>query len=123
MGTWGEGNFENDGALDFVGGLIDELVEKINECFADEDLAALDEDGEAVIVPGVHVISVLNEQCHAAPPKLDIIIGWRDKYLAIFDEQIGGLDPVKGFEQKRRAIIEATFSKLEEQSRRFWGES
>lgn len=120
MGTWAEGNFDNDGALDFVGGLIDDITAKIDECFADEEASRLDEEGEAVIVPGVHIISMLSENCKAAPPQTAVVAKWKSQFMAIFDEQIGELEPAEGYEQKRRAVIEATFSKLEEQSRQFW---
>ncbi|RYX81276.1 DUF4259 domain-containing protein [bacterium] len=119
MGTWGEGNFDNDGALDYVGGLINQLMDKINACFAEGDVY-LDEEGEEIIIPSVHIISLLSEECKAAPPKPDSVVEWRDKYLTLFDEQIGGLDPAGDFAQKRREVIEATFDKLITRSRSFW---
>jgi len=67
IGTWGSGNFESDGALDFVGELSNQLVEKIETYFSD-NRANLDEEGEAVVMPSVQILSILHEKCDAAPP-------------------------------------------------------
>ncbi len=93
MGTWGAGTFEDDGALDYLGGVIDSLVERIEEILADEEWSMLDEEGEAVLVPSVHIISVLVEHCGGALPKAAQVLKWRKKYLKIFNEEIGGLAP------------------------------
>jgi uncharacterized protein DUF4259 len=120
MGTWAEGNFENDGALDYVGELIDSLSARVEEILADEERSLLDEEGEAVLVPSVEIISILCERCKAAPPKEKTVKQWHKRYLQLFDEQIGDLDPEGGFEAARRQVIENTFKKLEDQARRFW---
>ena len=120
MGTWAAGNFDSDGALDYVGSIIDDLAARIDGVFADEGAAYLDEDAEAVIMPSVDILSVLHEHCHAAPPKTAVVTDWKTRYLALFDEQIGGLDPDGDYAAERRTVIEATFSKLENQARAFW---
>ena len=122
MGTWAAGNFDNDGALDYVGEVMDGLVARIEGVFAEEGAADLDEYGEAVIMPSVHIISLLHEHCHAAPPKPAVVAGWKSRYLAIFDEQIDDLEPAGDFASERRAVIENTFTKLETQARTFWRE-
>ena len=122
MGTWAAGNFDSDGALDYVGSVIDRLVARINETFADEDMARLDEDGEAVIVPSVEIICLLHENCKAAQPRPSIVSSWKTRYLAIFDEQIGELDPAEGYAAERRGVIDTTFTRLETQARAFWRE-
>jgi hypothetical protein len=120
MGTWGAGNFQDDGALDYVGGVIDSFVARVEEILADEERSLLDEEGEAVLVPSVHLISVIVEASGAAPPKPAQVQKWRKKYLNIFDEEIGDLEPDGGFEAERRQVIEDTFAKLEQQARKFW---
>lgn len=120
MGTWGSGNFENDGALDYVGSIIDELSARIETCLADEESVALDEEGEAVVVPSVQIIALLCEHCKAAPPEADVVARWKEEYLAVFDEQIDHLDPVVGFKERRREVILATFDHLEKEATNFW---
>jgi hypothetical protein len=120
MGTWAGGNFQNDGALDYLGGIIDGLVARVEEILADKDRALLDEEGESVLMPSVHIIALLSEQCGGAPPKPAQVQKWRKKYLAIFDEQIEGLAPQGSFEADRRKVIADTFSQLEQRAKKFW---
>lgn len=120
MGTWGVGNFESDGALDYMGETIDAFVARIEECLEDEERSRLDEDGESVIVSTVAILSVLYEHCRAPAPEPDVVEQWKEQYLAIFDDQIDGLDPAEGYKEERREVIEETFDKLIGQARKFW---
>ncbi len=122
MGTWGTGNFDSDGALDFVAELTNQLVGRIEQCFA-EGRANLDEDGEDVIVPSVQILSILHEHCDAAPPEVEMVSTWKQRYLLIYDEQIDALDPQPGYKVERRRIIEETFDTLEKQARDFWSDA
>ena len=132
MGTWAAGNFDSDGALDYVGSVIDRLVARINETFGDEDMARLDEDGEAdrpgrregVVEGGDRAVRPRHhgDACKAAPPRPSIVSSWKTRYLAIFDEQIGELDPAEGYAAERRGVIDTTFTRLEMQARSFWRE-
>ena len=119
MGTWGSGNFQSDGALDFVGDLIDQLANTAQTCF-DEENAQLDEGGESELVPSVAIITFLSQNCGAAPPKPDVIANWRRKYLAIFDDQIDRLADDDNYKAERRAVIDKTFGDLIELSSQFW---
>ena len=119
MGTWAEGNFDNDGALDYVGDLTDELAQKIENCFENET-ASLDEDGESILMPSIEILAILHEQCHSAPPKPDQIQNWKARYLDIFEEEIDGLDPDGEFKIKRRKVIDDTFDRLLRASKTFW---
>jgi hypothetical protein len=122
VGTWGSGNVENDGAGDYAGGIIGQLEATIEDCLADEDRAALDEDGEAIPMPSVDLIAVICEHCREASPAVDVVQRWRDSYLRIFDEQVDGLDPAPKFKQERRQVIVDTFARLEQYAQWFWGD-
>ena len=122
MGTWGTGNFDSDDALDFVFELTTQLVEKIELYFA-KGATSLVEDGEAVIMPSVQILSILREHCEAAPPEVEVVNTWKQRYLLIYDEQIDALDPQPGYKAERRKIIEETFDTLEKQARDFWSDS
>lgn len=119
MGTWAEGNFDSDGALDFVGDLMDQLTNIVKTCF-DEGNADLDEGGESELMPSVAIIKLLAEQCGAAPPKPDVIQSWHEQYLQIYDEQIDDLDPDAEYKIERRKVIDATFIGLIGLSQQFW---
>jgi hypothetical protein len=116
VGTWGAGNFDNDSALDYMGEVEEFLINRIEEILADEDRCALDEDGEGVLMPTLNIMSVLHEHCRLGLPERETVLRWKAQYLFVFDEQIDGFDPKPGHREARRAIIEATFLKLEAQA-------
>lgn len=118
MGTWAAGNFSNDGSLDYVGELIDQLTNAVAGCL--DDGADLDEGGESELMPSVAIIKILSEQCGAAPPKPDVIKDWRSRYLAIYDDQIDNLDPDSDYKIERRKVIDETFSNLLALAQKFW---
>jgi hypothetical protein len=120
MGTWGTGNFQNDGALDHVGDLVDNLAGQIDEILAGDNDADADESGESVLMPNVAIIAVLCDACHAAPPKPAKIIEWRKRYLAAFDRSMPGLDSRGDFTKPRREVVEQTFDRLLAGAREFW---
>ena len=99
--------------------MIDQLTNTVVACFNNNN-ADLDEGGESEVMPSVALIKVLSEHCGAAPPKPDVIEGWRSKYLAISDDQIDGLDPKPGYKAKRRKVIDDTFTDLIERAVKFW---
>ena len=112
MTTWGPGNFQNDDVLEYVYDIANGMKKVIEDCLADEKRASLDEDGEAVLMPSVVILSVLCEHCKAAPPEEKIVREWQEKYLRIYDEQIDGFEPQRAYKIERRKVIEETFEKL-----------
>jgi len=113
MGTWGEGNFDNDGALDYMAEITTRLVKTIEETLKDKVMAGLDEDGEAKLVPSLDILTTLRENYqHIVLPEAGKIESWKSEYLKIYDEQIDDVALVQGYKEQRRATIEATFDKL-----------
>jgi Domain of unknown function (DUF4259) len=113
MGTWGTGNFDSDGASDFIFEQIDRFVALINEIFADEEYRfRLDEDAEAELMPSVEILILLCEHCSGVLPEGLDISAWKQRYLEMYDAQADGLAPVPGFKEERRAVIEKTFDRL-----------
>lgn len=120
MGTWAEGNFDNDGSLDYLAGLNHQLTTAIEEVLADQMRVRLDEDGEAILMPSVEILALLCERYNAAPPKETTVQQWRKKYLQVFDKQIDGLQPKADFKTRRRRVIDHTFEWLEGLARSYW---
>jgi len=113
MGTWGAGNFDSDGASDFIFEQIDRYVALINEIFADEESRfRLDEDAETELMPSVEILLLMCEHCNGVLPKGLDISAWKQRYLEMYDAQIDGLEPVVGFKEERRAVIEQAFDRL-----------
>jgi hypothetical protein len=122
MGAWGPGNFENDGALGYLGDLSKGLIARVNECFADEDQSSLDLGGESILVPNVEILTLLCEHYSGVPPDESLVAQWRERYLRIYDEQIDDLEPRGDFKDQRRAVIEQTFERLARVARQ-WAEA
>jgi hypothetical protein len=112
MGTWGADNFASDMALDFINEQVDHYVGVMEEIFGDEGRFRLDEDAEGMLMPSVEILILLCEQCHGVLSEGVDVAGWKARYLAMYDDQIDGLDPALDFKQERRAVIAATFDKL-----------
>jgi hypothetical protein len=120
MGTWGEQNFDNDGARDYLSMLTAKLVATITEIVADEERLALDEDGETMLMPSVEVLALLCERYNAVPPKLATVRCWEKKYLQMFDREIDTLHPRGDYKTARRKVIENTFRWLEGLAESYW---
>jgi hypothetical protein len=113
MATWGAGNFDSDGAFDFIFEQIERYVALINEIFADEEYRfLLDEDAETELMPSVEILILLCERCNNVLPEGLKVDAWKQRYLAMYDAQIDDLAPVPGFKEERRAVIERTFDRL-----------
>jgi hypothetical protein len=117
MGTWGPGNFENDAALDFIDEEIDRHVREIEAIFADEQRFLLDEDAEGGLIPRVVLLTLLCQQCGGVLEDATDVAVWKERYLAMYDEQIDGLEPDEAYKTQRRAVIADTFDRLIELKR------
>ena len=119
MGTWSADNFGNDGALDYLGDIINGIEKNIEDIFSSGTAADPEECGESELVPGIVIISLLCEHCNGVPPEVDKVKQWRGRYLLRFDKQMPELGASNDFINERRKIIEETFDILIKQSEDF----
>ncbi len=119
MGTWNVGNFDNDEALDYVCELMEQLQGRVNQWFANAE-PDIGDGGEGVVVPTVAIMHLLTENCNAAPPKHSQVTKWAERYLELYEAQIGDLSADEEFRKKRKQAIEATFNRLLETSKAYW---
>ena len=122
MGAWGEGNFENDAALDYLGDLIDELVDEVEELF-DSDEAYTHRGGEGMLIPIIEVMNTLCTHLDATPPEPARVQQWARQYLAYFDREghSGWLDPNEL--RRRRNNIKGAFDQLTSHAKSYYEES
>ncbi len=114
MGRWGPTAFDDDSALDYLAEFMDRLAEMNEEILADSERFALDEDGSAIFMPNVDLLCIICEQLPVAgPPEPQVVRRWRERYLAMFDDRIEGLQPREGFAAEYRTTIEQSFARLE----------
>src|ERR671938_1693382 len=113
MSRISEDNFGNPGARSYLEMLTAKLVATVTEVLADPERAALDEDGESLLMPSVEVLALLCERYDAPPPRPATVRGWREKYLGVYDREVGRLKRPAEFKTARRKVIEQTFRWLE----------
>jgi hypothetical protein len=105
MGSWGPGNFENDSALDMVGGVLDVATAEI-EAFRASDRVGVEDLDPVVACVAIHV--ALHARCGANRPDADVARAVRDKVLRIYDDKIDLLRPKPEYKAARRAVLVET---------------
>ncbi|MGH9678068.1 MAG: hypothetical protein ACRD36_13270, partial [Candidatus Acidiferrum sp.] len=113
MPSWGDDNFSNDGAREYLELRAAQLVATISEIVANKQRMRPNEDGEGMLMPSVELLALLCERYGAVPPHLAIIRQWSDKYLNAFDKADTIAEPTPGFRVARRKVIQKTFRWLE----------
>jgi hypothetical protein len=118
--AWDVGNFDNDGAMDFLSMQTMQLTATITAVAADEMRLELDEDGETLFMPSVELLALLCERYNAEPPRPAVVRQWHEKYLEVYDRGIDALKTSSEFKVDRRKAIEKTFRWLESLAESFW---
>ncbi|HVT79286.1 MAG TPA: DUF4259 domain-containing protein [Phycisphaerae bacterium] len=101
MGTWAEGNFDNDTALDLVGDIAQSATDEMTPPDAVEDVD--------LVMAAVAIRKVLVEHCNAPRPEPSQLKKLKAQVLAIYDEEIDGLEPEPQYKIARRKVIAQTF--------------
>jgi hypothetical protein len=122
MAIRGVGNFDNDGARDYLKMLTTQLVATVGNVAADPERLELDEDGETLFMPSLEILALLCERYAAEPPRPTTVRQWREKYLAVFDRDVDRLRPSPAFKRGRRKAIEQTFGWMLGLAESYWAE-
>jgi hypothetical protein len=121
MGVWGAGNFDGDLPRDFLADLVfrwEQLIEVLLSGDTPEEAAPYRSElrldsCEACVMPTVEVIIVVAERLEPDYlPSPETVERWRSQYLDLFDREARRWGAIPGHEAERRAVIEATFSRL-----------
>ena len=117
MGTWNTGNFDCDGAHDYLRDVFQKpLVDRIKSIIGDPVAVRLDEQGEDVLMPSIDLLALLYETYGGTLPEVATVRRWRDKYLAGYDGYVDQLSPSPGYKEERRRVIGQAFARLERAS-------
>lgn len=108
MGFWGPGNFNNDGALDYLLELEEQFRTAIEEGLTDPMVV-----GQCISLPTIEIWLALQEKGILSVPGLKTIHRWRDRFLTVYDEEIDGYTPEPEYKVQRRTVIVDTFARLE----------
>ena len=120
--AWDVGNFDNDGAMDFLSMQTMQLTATITAVAGDEARLEMDEDGETLFMPSVELLALLCERYNAEPPRPALVRQWHEKYLEVYDRGTDALNTSPEFKVDRRKAIEKTFRWLESLAESFWDE-
>ena len=107
MGTWAAGPFSNDAALDFVGDVIDRLMQPVHAFLADPQI----DDGFDEAFAAIALLNQVMRLTSSRPwHEGQVVQGGpiRDAMLRCFDEQIDGLAPKPAFKIEQRAALVST---------------
>ncbi|MFB7470667.1 DUF4259 domain-containing protein [Kitasatospora sp. NPDC056184] len=121
MGTWGSGNFESDTALDHLSIVIDRLVTEVAQAMAGDPVELEPDEYWGVAVPcNLELLYTLVQSGHSAHhlPEAHVITQWKAAFMAVWERTIDGLEPVPGFKEERRSVLNRTFDQLAEASAR-----
>ena len=108
MGSWGPGVFQNDHALDWFSIAVSNLGAELEKALDIADADWTDIEGPLVYV---HLLAVLAEQSPLMSLKASTVVGWRKRYVDIYDSsraEEGLAEPG----DERRAVIATTFEVL-----------
>ncbi len=123
MGAWGEDIFENDGALDCLGDVIDSFVESIDEWFERGLKESGDYDNiyEENIGPLVFMLEKLCKYCPAYPPVPSKVNEWRSIFFSVYDKHA-----TEGWGEEsaehRKKLFDKEFTNLLEVSIKYHGD-
>lgn len=119
MGTWGAGNFDSDTAADHLGDLVGRLTAEVTEAMAGDPVGLEPDEYWGVTVPcNLELLLVLARQgwVGVTLPPPEVIRAWQEKFLAIWEATIDGLEPKPAYKAERRAVLNETFERLAEAS-------
>lgn len=111
MGTWGPGNFDDDSALSYVGGLCRSIEAEIEEaaCSPRTDISHF----LNYVMPRLAVLTVLVDEIVEYGPTEETVNRWRRDFLEIYDQEAENLGADPDFVRVRRNVILGTFRRLE----------
>lgn len=121
MGTWGSGNFDDDTAADHLADLTGRLVDEVAAAMSGDPVELEPDEYWGVAVPAnLELLHLIAQQNYVGVrlPGSDVIAGWKDLFLAVWDGSIDGLEPAPGHKDSRREVLERTFDQLAEEARR-----
>jgi hypothetical protein len=113
MGTWAAGPFGNDAALDYVGGVLDQLMEPVREFLASPEIDETFDPAFAAIALMVGVMEATPSRPWDAAAKREVdpapICA---AMLTCFDEQIDSMEPDADFRRDQRSALVATLDRF-----------
>ncbi|WP_027502482.1 DUF4259 domain-containing protein [Rhodococcus sp. UNC363MFTsu5.1] len=124
MGTWGSGNFDDDTAADHLSDLTGRLVDEVAKAMSGDPVEIEPDEYWGVAVPcNLELLHLIAQQPYVGVnlPDPEIIAAWKDRFLAVWDGAIDGLEPKADHKERRREVLVRTFDQLAEVAARSEG--
>ncbi|GAB2636382.1 DUF4259 domain-containing protein [Prescottella soli] len=121
MGTWGSDNFADDTAADHLSDLTGRLVDEVAKAMSGDPVEIEPDEYWGVAVPcNLELLHLIAQQHYVGVtlPDPGTIAGWKDRFLAVWDGAIDGLEPEPDYKVRRREVLVRTFDQLAELARR-----
>src|SRR5215831_17393035 len=115
MGTWGEGNFDNDTASEHIWMLAEGLIKEINEAMSNPKDLEPDELGGVIVPCNVEMLSLLaGKRWGSSVPKPSVVEHWKATYMEVWESHIDELcrPEYPDHKARRRAVLIKTFDQL-----------
>jgi tetratricopeptide (TPR) repeat protein len=113
MGVWGEGNFDDDTAADYLSVLTRRLVEELAAAMDNKNVEP--DEYWGVAVPCIaELLNLIARQKWVGTmiPKPAVVDKWKRDYMSVWDGYIDQLDPNPELNERRRAVLVRTFDEL-----------
>ena len=113
MGVWAHGNFDNDTALDWLGDITGQLLDKIAEAMDSPELLEADELDADLVPCRIELLCAMAEK--GMPPQwpdVQLLAQWKQIFLQAWDASIDELEPSEDYKRERRATLVATFDRM-----------
>jgi hypothetical protein len=110
VSSWGHGNFEDDDALDYVGGLTGKLAAELDRAAAKRRLS-----GDEVLtrcIPRLAVLALLVKGTNTIGPEVARLERWRAAFKAGFDRDAADIYDDPADARRRWRVVERTFAEL-----------
>jgi hypothetical protein len=115
MARSGSGNFDSDAASDYIGDLVERLVQEVKQALSNPNSIEPDEYYGDVLPGIVEIIAALHQLSGTATiPPPEVIAEWRSRFLAAREQ---ALRETWNADDPRNKTIRGTFDKLQELSR------
>src|ERR1700737_434872 len=114
MGTWGDGNFDDDTAAGHLHALMGGLVKEVSTAIGDPGDIQPDEYWGGAVPCNIEILNLIARQRWSGTniPKPAIVEQWKRDSLAVWDQHIDPLEPTPKHKIDRRAVLVKTFDEL-----------
>jgi hypothetical protein len=110
VSSWGHGHFEDDDALDYVGGLVHRLAGELDRAAAKRRLSGNELLSQCI--PRLAVLALLVRETGTPAPVADRLERWRTAFAAGFNRDAKSIFDDPADARRRWRVIERTFADL-----------